>query len=185
MSLEPITTANDANVKSAQTELVRANLRVLFQLREALSSLCDERYARQPDASTSSIGMHARHIIEFYQEFLKAVESPESQDLCYDRRQRNMVLETSRSDALAAISELEKTFMETGFADSQLHMCCVIDPDAPLCNMQSTVHRELFHILDHCIHHMALIKMVGRQLGAEFDKDFGLANATKQYQNNA
>ncbi len=185
MSIEPITSDRTAVLPSTQDELVQANLRVLIQLQNALSALDEEQFTGQPSEEISSIGMHTRHIIEFYQEFFKALEGPADQELCYDRRQRNMVLEGSRDKAIAAVGTLEKMFKDTDFIDGTIPMLCIIDPHAPLCNLQSTVHRELYHVLDHCIHHMALIKMVGQQLNIEFDQDFGLANATKQHRNNA
>ena len=185
MSLEPVTANNDTNVTGAHDELVQANIRVLFQLRETLDALSNDQYANQPSADISSIGMHTRHIIEFYQEFFKALDATDNQDLCYDRRQRNMTLETSRDESMKYIANIQNSFLDKNFADRELSMCCIINPDKPLCNMQSTVHRELYHVLDHCVHHMALIKMVGQQVGVRFDPDFGLANATKQYRKNA
>jgi hypothetical protein len=50
--------------------------------------------------------------------------------------------------------------------------------------MPTTVARELFYMLEHTVHHMAIIKMavVNENLNIDIPENFGVANSTIQYQ---
>lgn len=158
--------------------LVEGNLRSLTQLKSALEALSDQCYTRQPDDGGSPLGGHVRHIIEFYQEFLKLAEG-DGEALSYDRRQRNLEIETSRSTALAAVQDIEGRLATVDVSDKNLALSMTVDPQAPMITMKTTLERELFHVLDHCIHHMAMLKMVAGKIDVSFDENFGVANSTQ------
>lgn len=160
------------------SSLGEANVRALSKLQATLQDLCDEVYTKAPAKGLSPIGGHVRHIIEFYQEFFKAVAEGFTNGLSYDNRARNMLYETSRVVAVAEIEKLKKRCTGTRIEDTPIALSMTIDPAQPLCSMTTTPERELFHLLDHATHHMALIKMTAAQLGAQCDENFGMANAT-------
>lgn len=166
--------------------LVSANINTLTCLHGGLQSLTDLAYTNS-DGKTSSIGMHTRHIIEFYQEFFKSIRNQDNKttcpELCYDNRQRNMVFETSKDTGLEEIENLKQDFKSLCTQDCDISLSMTIHPDQPLFKMRTNLHRELFHLLDHAVHHMAIIKMEAQKCGIEFDEGFGLANATQAHQN--
>lgn len=163
--------------------LLQTNINILRQLTAALATLPDTIYTHQPDPQTSSIGMHTRHIIEFYQEFLNCANNT-IQTLCYDNRQRDMQLETIKDSALTAIQTIKATLNKTEPADKDINLPVTINPNAPMLTIRSTIMRELYHLIDHTTHHMAIIKMIAQTHAITFDKTFGLASATISSQEN-
>ncbi|MEM8635691.1 MAG: DinB family protein [Pseudomonadota bacterium] len=162
--------------------LVAANVATLEQLAGTLAEVSDRFYADQPDEKTSSMGMHVRHIIEFYLAFLIPCEEGSDHPkgvLCYDARERDLRYETDRSLAINEIAAIVARLKALPRQDTTLHVAAIVDPEAPPIAMQTTRDRELFHVLDHAIHHMALIKLVGEKQGLSLALDFGLANSTK------
>lgn len=165
--------------KQHDCSLNDANAQALSKLNATLGNLSDAIYTKAPAPGLSPIGGHVRHIIEFYQEFFKAEKNNFTPGLSYDNRQRNMLYETQRT---AAISEIENLMGKcktaiTGNQPIALSMTTQCNnPDME--DMITTPARELFHLLDHATHHMALIKMTAEWLGCECDQNFGMANAT-------
>lgn len=160
--------------------LLNGNLKILSDLVTALSAVGDDLYRYQPSPDVSSIGMHVRHVIEFYQEFLRAMDGG---DVCYDNRQRDLKFEISKDKACDQIKKISSIFRTSDLCDRDLVLSVVTSPEGPLSHLHTTLQRELYHVLDHCVHHMALIKMLGARHGVEFDVGFGLANATKKHLN--
>lgn len=166
----------------SDSPLCEANVRALSKLQETLETLSDEIYTKAPSAGFSPIGGHVRHIIEFYQEFFTAEKAGFPKGLSYDNRQRNMLFETSRTAALEEITNLMSRCENAVPSNQPIALFMTIDPSREeLCNMVTTPTRELFHLLDHATHHMALIKMTAAQLGCECDENFGMANSTVAY----
>lgn len=174
----PANTAKSMN-PNRETTLNDANMRALSQLQKTLQDMKDYTYTQAPAKGFSPIGGHVRHVIEFYQEFLNAEQNAFAKGLSYDRRQRNLNLETSRNAAISEISTLIKRLKNLASGDQPIAISMTIDPENEnLCDMITTPDRELFHLLDHATHHMALIKMTAAQLGNPCDENFGMANAT-------
>lgn len=163
----------------ADAALGKANVQALSKLQETLKTMCDDTYTKAPSAGFSPIGGHVRHIIEFYQEFFTAEKAGFSKGLSYDNRQRNILYETSCTAALEEIKSLIILCENSKLSHEPIPLSMTIDPDnAPLCDMITTPTRELFHLLDHAMHHMALIKITAAQLGSECDENFGMAKST-------
>lgn len=163
--------------------LLTRNLETLDDLIGALHHIGNspELYTSQKDG-VSSIGAHVRHIIEFYQAFIKATASKNSTDLCYDARERNTSYETSYKAAIFSIEKIQHSLKAFSHDGSQMiTLQVIVDPDKPMRALQTSLSRELFHLLDHTVHHMALIKARARQEGFILDKNFGVANATKAH----
>jgi len=174
-----------APAKSARGDaLIAKNIATLGQLYSGIENISEEIYTSSP-ANSSSIGMHVRHIIEFYQAFLKAICPDQADEICYDGRERKAVFESSKTASLNEIKNIQAHIEAITCCDTPLTMDVVIDPDAPMEALQTTVQRELYHVLDHTVHHMAIIKMTSSQFGILFEQDFGLANATKSHQQKA
>lgn len=173
--------ANTAETMTSdqETSLIEANTRALLQLQTTLSGMKDCTYTQCPCEGFSPIGGHVRHVIEFYQEFFTAEKEGFEKGLSYDKRQRNLTLETSRENAVTQIREIIKRFENVQESNQPIAMSMTIDPEnIKLCDMVTTPTRELFHLLDHATHHMALIKMTAERLGNECGESFGTAGAT-------
>ena len=176
---DPSDTTAIARSPHAGDALLQANFTALGQVTAALDSLSDDQYTYKSEAQPSSLGMHTRHIIEFYQEFLTALQNPEDVHLCYDNRKRDMQLEDSKSAALQAFTAIQTALKGVDLSDQDITISAITNPDAPMARFRSTIGRELYHLIDHTIHHMAIIKMVAQEQNILFDESFGVANATQ------
>jgi hypothetical protein len=77
------------------------NIAWLRQALELLDSLDDRAYATSPSGmEPHRAGGHLRHVVEFYQAFLRGLESSH---IDYDARPRNLEIELSRNAAEAAV----------------------------------------------------------------------------------
>lgn len=173
----PDTQQDDHNVVEALTE---GNLKLLNQLIAGLDKMDGATFINQPGSHSASIGMHIRHIIEFYQEFFKMLHSNDCEQLCYDQRRRNVLFETSKSSARKELEDMKVLFVTTELSDIDLRLSVTVDPDQPLFCLRTTKARELFHLIDHTTHHMAIIKMIAQEQNVIFDENFGLANSTQK-----
>lgn len=160
--------------------LVEGNIKTLQQIQNALQTFDDQIYVAQPNIKACPIGMHIRHVVEFYQEFFRAHLDHFQTGLCYDDRKRNLKLETSRQDAIKAFEMAVEGFEKNDFPEQTIVLHSIVDPKMPKIRIASTMSRELFYLLDHAVHHMAIIKMIAETHGISFDESFGVANSTQQ-----
>lgn len=143
---------------------------LLEQLEQLIPQLQDS-YALPIEAiGNSSIGDHIRHMIEFYQCLLQAVEQKSLVD--YESRQRNQELALIPEVALAELHQL-KQILSQEIEDIPLFVQGV----------QSSLGRELQYAFDHAVHHCALIKaglfvLQKKHLVAD---DFGVSPSTIRY----
>ncbi|MCI4666687.1 MAG: hypothetical protein MRZ79_00900 [Bacteroidia bacterium] len=154
---------------------------VLFDVENFLRKVPKEVYIQKiPLLSSSSIGQHTRHLIEFFQ--CLAHQAGE-ECICYDKRQRNLHIETDpfyAADCVAEVGELltmiparkplklQVDYSLTG-AESNL--------------VESCFERELVYNIDHAIHHMAIIKIGLRAIAPDFvvPEGFGVNPSTLRY----
>ncbi len=152
--------------------MISTSINILGQLQEVLSGL-DPVQFRQPVEvmEGGTVGKHTRHIIELY---LCVFQGYEQGEVCYDSRRRDPALEEDRDSALQALENIK----------SQLHR---EDKDLTLSgtfegetfHIPSNYERELLYNLEHCIHHLALIRPALRELGMnEIPEFFGVAPST-------
>jgi uncharacterized damage-inducible protein DinB len=152
----------------------------LVELDEALSQLTEAQFSQSlPIYSGSTIGMHARHIVEFYQCLLE--QYTDNQRVNYDKRSRDLLLQTNLeyfSESIeSVISALDI------LSDEQLkHPLSIITDDMQQ-TMSSSLDRELHYNLEHTIHHAALIKIGILNITPErkLPASFGVAPSTIRY----
>lgn len=169
---------------SGNRSLLTTSQATLSQLKGGLDALTHSQYLGDPDNNASVIGKHVRHIIEFYQALFDYSLSGENAVLCYDKRQRNLRLESSKDFAVQELNSIKAKLPLLGANNLEVELCSIIVPGEPMMHIQSSLHRELFYLLDHTIHHMALIKMLAEQQGVLFERSFGLAQSTKAHESN-
>ena len=151
------------------------------QIYDLLDLLTNEQYSQKLTTfNGSTIGQHTRHIIDFY---LCLVNGTLLDNIDYDRRQRNPLIE---SDIEVARATIEGFVEKVGNLDVQkmvkVHSC--FSPEEEQTGfIGSSVGRELMYAYDHAIHHLAMIKI---GLNIHFptipvSKDLGVAPSTLKY----
>jgi hypothetical protein len=156
------------------------SIQVLSQLQDLIKNLQPTQYAQRLAVfNGSSIGGHTRHIIEFYECLLNNLDSG---IVNYDARLRDMQVEQNRDYALEIIRR------------NILKLEQNIDPTTPIFLIQkfgnssemkipSNFCREEAYLIEHSIHHFALIR-IGVQENfekVEISKDFGVAFSTLDF----
>jgi hypothetical protein len=160
-------------IQNIQLTLAELN-GVICQLKE------DEFSQKLPIFSGSSVGMHARHIVEFYQCLFE--QSIANQCVNYDTRSRDLLLQTNLDYFTEAVDNLISA-LDT-MSDKQLkHPLSIATDDADV-PMMSSFDRELQYNLEHTIHHAALIKIGILSLNPHLNlpTSFGVAPSTIRYQ---
>lgn len=121
----------------------------------------------------ATIGQHVRHIIELFQ-CLEA--GYETGAVNYDKRQRNLRIET---DVLFAIALMHEITNGIKACDKDLTLYAGVDAEGAI---RTNYVRELYYNLEHTIHHMALIRVgIGELTTLQIPTNFGLAPSTIQY----
>lgn len=145
------------------------------QLLEAIRMIPDALYAQPLGVyGGSSVGMHFRHVIEFFQSLHAGVATGK---VCYESRSRHKLMEESSAYASGIFGELTSTLQLKDMPIAVVHM----EGGMPAFEVASTYYRELWYVLEHAIHHMALIKIGYTALDITLPADFGVAPSTIQY----
>lgn len=160
---------------------VRDNIFLLRQVLALLEALDDARY-REPVAACfgASMGGHLRHVVEHYDGFFQGLQSG---DIDYETRPRDLAVETSRSTAIqrlhATVSSLEQ--LETQDQDRPLRVRAECATTGPAVWAAASLLRELEWLLNHTVHHFALMAINCRLLGYAPPVDFGMAPSTLRH----
>jgi uncharacterized damage-inducible protein DinB len=153
---------------------------VLNQLAELINALSDEEFRMELSVlSGNTIGKHVRHIVEMYQCLISAYPL---NTVNYDLRERNTQIENDRSYALSCIESISNSLLI--LADKHLDLIVGLSKsDSHFETVKTTFNRELVYNIEHCIHHMAIIKIaVEVSFNAiAISSDFGVAPSTLRY----
>lgn len=161
-------------------DLKRLNLETLEVLQSVVLRMNQEVYTHVNFKGNASVGQHVRHTIEFYQCLFEATDT-----VNYDLRKRDLALESSAAHALDAITSVKHQLR-------QLNACrnFKLHTDLPpikgqVLEVDSSLSRELLYVLEHSIHHMALIRVLLKDEDPNFELDdsFGVAYSTLAYRN--
>lgn len=169
---------------STRRRLVHDNVELLGQGLALLESLDDDLYARpEPAVSSSGIGSHLRHVLDYYGRFLAGFAEGR---LDYDLRARDARVETERayaSEQLRSLLEELRSVASTEPVPARLavKMDARDEGDAAPPWSSSSVERELQFLSSHTVHHYALIAVILRLNGVEPDETFGVAPSTQRY----
>ena len=160
--------------------LIDMNIRWLRQALSVIEGLDDTTYASSPAKfAPHRVGGHVRHILEFYECFIKGVESAV---IDYDARQRERAVEQSVRTASVEICRIIRCFETSQLCGEARVRVRMEDSFARGCDlMESSISRELQVLSSHTIHHFALIAVTLRLHGVEVDPEFGMAPSTLRY----
>ncbi|MBA4849260.1 DinB family protein [Emticicia sp. BO119] len=153
---------------------------VIKQLAELLNQLSSQNYSQSLCVlNGSSIGQHTRHIIEFYQCLLKGHKSGV---IDYDARERNFLLENDLSFTLQTIEDIV-TGIEAVSDIAEPLLLAVSYEANHKAYIDTSFMRELVYLIEHSIHHYALIRIGLQENFKEvvIPENFGVAYSTIQY----
>ena len=156
---------------------INASLSVLKQLHDLLAQLTTDEYTQKlPVLNGSSIGQHVRHTIEFFQCLFEGFSTG---IINYDARKRNLLIETNLGYTLQLIEEISFLINNASEGHFPIQLKVNFD-DENFEIIETNFMRELVYMVEHSIHHFALIR-VGIQVNFKhitIDSDFGVAYST-------
>lgn len=126
------------------------------------------------EMGNATIGQHVRHTIEIAQSLVNGYISGE---INYEKRKRDLEIETSLKHASQNCKEL---ILLVNRGEKKLTL--VEETNDESFQIKTSYGRELHFVLEHTIHHMALIKTGLNILKKDVtDDSFGVAYSTIQY----
>jgi hypothetical protein len=151
----------------------------LDQLASTISKLSQDQFQqRLQTLNQNSIGKQVRHVVEFF-ECLRIGNLHSAVN--YDKRERNLILENSVKFTLLRIQDLQSEI--SGYEDKSLTL--ISDYGSGPMMTKTTLFRELVYNIEHCVHHLAIIKISiqAHFPSIELDENLGVAFSTQKYQN--
>lgn len=147
---------------------------------ELLSRLDDEQYAGPVEPlSASTIGMHVRHCLDYYEAFLSGVASG---TIDYDERPREALIENDRKAAIRRLEQVKgRLEVLSDYEANEPVSVTITSPDGRSERVTSSIPRELELAANHTIHHYAIIAIFARARGVEVDHSFGVALSTRRF----
>ena len=191
--MTPHTASSLANDTSPQQTTAAIDERIIAgfgmlekQLGDFLDKMSPQHYQHK-SGSESSIGEHMRHTIEFMEILGRSIgqEAPEPGVVDYDSRKRNALYQENPQAACQAmrkaLANLASKIEKVG------HICPLIKRASPgfgvtSVETASTLGTESTAMIEHSIHHMAMMKLAAERLGISVSHDFGMAPATRAHQ---
>lgn len=162
--------------------LLAAMDEVLEQGEALLSGLSDAQYCdTATDFCSASIGSHYRHSLDHFKILLEAVNGSV---IDYDRRDRDVQLETERLRALRVTRDFRHAvrFLSDAVLDKAMEARSKISyVGAGTSAAATTFGREVMFAVSHAIHHHALIAMICGLRKIPVPQNFGMAPSTIEY----
>ena len=162
------------------TTLCRATIEALDQIRSLIATAQSASSAGSNLYAEFGLGCHVRHVADHFRALEAGIESGV---VDYNQRRRECALEHNAEAGLTEIRELIEWLVQI-----DLHAGSVIAIESEIschrtemrrCN--STLDRELLHLINHTIHHAAYAALLLRQRGLKPDQSVGYAPATSSY----
>jgi uncharacterized damage-inducible protein DinB len=133
---------------------------LLDDLESLVAAMAPDSYTATPVPGVSgSIGKHVRHLLDHVSTFL---EASGASVLDYDRRHRGGLIETDPAEALSMMFQLQQGLerMMRRPQDEHLRVRTQLDAHGASMTSWSTLGRELAFVINHTIHHQALIAVL-------------------------
>lgn len=149
----------------------------LERLRDLLVTIPGDSYRVAPATLSGSVGAHVRHCLDHAHALLSCASGGE---LSYDSRLRGTAVET---DIRAAIGEIKRLHLTLADIDPQqldrpLTLRSMMRRDGDSICVQTTLGRELAFVVQHTIHHFAIIGLLLDRIGVSVPRQFGYAPST-------
>jgi hypothetical protein len=150
-----------------------------LQLRTIIEQLNEDEFSEKLELlNISSIGQHVRHVLEFYVCLSQGIQSG---IVDYDQRVRNLSIETDPNYAMVILDELSNIFCCEEIEDTALINSIEYNGVSLIAN--SSVSRELIYLIEHSIHHYAIIGIALRSYFSHviIPENFGVAYSTTKH----
>jgi len=136
-------------------------------------------FAMQSRMGRATPGAHFRHVLDHYERFLEGLAHGR---VDYHERRRNPEVESNPEKARAACRACREQLLERTPAclDVAIWVRTGSDPTQPDWAATS-VKRELAFCASHTLHHLAIVKMMAREMGVDLDEDLGVAPSTASH----
>lgn len=168
---------------NAETRLLQVALKQCTeQLDETIALIPPDIFTAINTKDQSCIGKHFRHIIEFMQ-----ILDQQAASGTVDYELRNRVEELEQNPVLAlealraSAAQISKSLDHLGQGYTIMHLQTPFVGGQKLA-VPSSLGREVLYVIEHAIHHLALIKFLGNRFGIEFPHEVGVAVATLEYE---
>lgn len=168
-----------SNFDNRMTQLITTNQQLLSDLLLVLNQLKDSQYKMPLSVFEGvSIGQHVRHIIEFYQ---CVIRYNQDDIIDYDSRKRDLEIEQNLYYSRLQCEKLIEELVD--FKPITFYKVVVNLPNDSHCVIETTFDRELAYLLEHTIHHFAIIKIgISNHFShVIFPAGFGLAYSTQKH----
>lgn len=158
---------------------------VLGQLRRLVERLDAQAYNHKPVTTyAGSLGGHVRHCLDHVAALL-AGTADKNGVVDYEARQRGGDIETDPAAALELMRRLDAdlaALQPDEPRQRELTAVLMLSPHEPTLHAPSCLDRELAFVLNHTIHHNAMIGGMAKALGVDVPDDFGVAPGTLRHE---
>jgi uncharacterized damage-inducible protein DinB len=166
-------------LKPDHMSLEQANRSRLEEIILLLDQIPSQLYAEpQGVLSASTIGQHFRHIIEFY---ICLHQGHSSSLINYDERKRDLRIETDQNFAKKCCIDFIQ-FLDECEGDRPLTLLADMSAQNSVPTaLPTSFYRELAYVMDHAVHHLAIIKIALSQAQVTVDEHIGVAASTLRF----
>jgi hypothetical protein len=125
-----------------------------------------------------TIGKHIRHSLDHFRAALDGAEAGTAID--YDRRERDVPMETLPEAAMVAIGSLRSKLasLDGDALGRPVRVRVMLTGDGTEAELTSTLARELAFATHHAVHHHAMIGVIAGEFGHAVPPEFGKAPST-------
>lgn len=165
------------SAKSSKETLRIGLVRHIEDLLTILRQLSPAQYCTQD--KHSSIGGHMRHILEFMQTLHNGLTAG---FVDYELRERNVLFETDPIATEECLRFLAQGLCHALMQSPEPHLLTLHETPyvgAEKIALTTSLEREILFIIQHGIHHLAVIKMLAAAQNIALDASIGLAIATQ------
>lgn len=165
---------------SIRTDLPAAAAALQIQLenlRDVIGRLTPELYRASPSSVSGSIGAHVRHCLDHVRVL---VSHRAGAAMTYDSRLRGTGVETDTREAAIEIEHLCASLAHVTPARlaERIVLRSQTDRDGTAAHVDTTLGRELAFVVQHTIHHAAIINVLLDAAGCATPAGFGYAPST-------
>jgi hypothetical protein len=165
--------------ESAQVkcELLAECILEIDKLIELIHKLDNYLYTEKlPAFQGATAGMHIRHSIEFYQ----CLTGSFFEEISYEKRPRNILLETIPQLAINELLRIRSWLSEPIMAEN---LTINFTSGKTTYHASSSYLRELYFLNEHLVHHLAILRIGLSASGYDnlFTENFGVASSTANF----
>lgn len=146
----------------------------LSQLEDLINQFNHSDYSKNLSVlNGNSVGKHVRHILDLFE----CLMDSDNGIVNYDERNRNIETEVNKDFALQKIQSIISDLQELEIEKTVILKQKLNDS---FCEINSSIERELLYNIEHCVHHLAIIR-IGIENNFDYVKipdNFGVAHST-------